>query len=84
MNHTFIHTYLYRKLHQNPQEIYLRIPGAADYGHELDVRISTVLAGKTKPKEPLDNIYQAWDRSPIATAEKVRRNSRQSRMERRS
>jgi multiple sugar transport system substrate-binding protein len=43
------------------QEIYLRIPGAADYWHELDVRISSVLAGKTKPKEALDDIYQAWE-----------------------
>jgi len=29
--------------------------------HELDVRISPVLAGKTKPKEALDDIYQAWE-----------------------
>ena len=43
------------------QEIYLRIPGAADYWHELDVRISSVLAGKTKPKEALDDIYLAWE-----------------------
>jgi multiple sugar transport system substrate-binding protein len=43
------------------QQIYLRIPGAAEYWHELDVRISSVLAGKTKPKEALDDIYQAWE-----------------------
>ena len=43
------------------QQIYLRIPGSADYWHELDVCISAVLAGKTKPKEALDNIYQAWE-----------------------
>jgi sugar/nucleoside kinase (ribokinase family) len=43
------------------QQIYLRIPGAADYWHELDVRISTVLSGATKPKEALDDIYQAWE-----------------------
>src|SRR5271157_4671317 len=43
------------------QEIYLRIPGAADYWHELDVRVSSVLSGKTKPKEALDDIYQAWE-----------------------
>jgi multiple sugar transport system substrate-binding protein len=43
------------------QQIYLRIPGAADYWHELDVRISAVLAGTTKPKEALDKIYQAWE-----------------------
>lgn len=43
------------------QEIYLRIPGAADYWHELDVRIASVLAGETKPKEALDDIAQAWE-----------------------
>jgi multiple sugar transport system substrate-binding protein len=43
------------------QQIYLRIPGAADYWHELDVNISSVLSGATKPKEALDNIYQAWE-----------------------
>jgi multiple sugar transport system substrate-binding protein len=43
------------------QEIYLRIPGAADYWHELDVRVASVLAGKTKPKEALDDIAQAWE-----------------------
>lgn len=43
------------------QQIYLRIPGAADYWHELDVRISSVLAGKSQPKEALDDIYQAWE-----------------------
>jgi multiple sugar transport system substrate-binding protein len=43
------------------QQIYLRIPGAADYWHELDVRISSVLSGATKPKAALDDIYQAWE-----------------------
>jgi multiple sugar transport system substrate-binding protein len=43
------------------QQIYLRIPGAAEYWHELDVRISSVLTGATKPKEALDDIYQAWE-----------------------
>jgi multiple sugar transport system substrate-binding protein len=43
------------------QQIYLRIPGAAEYWHELDVRVSTVLSGATKPKEALDDIYQAWE-----------------------
>ena len=32
------------------QQIYLRIPGAAEYWHELDVRISSVLAGEDKAK----------------------------------
>ena len=43
------------------QQLYLRIPGAADYWHELDVSISSVLSGATKPKEALDHIYQAWE-----------------------
>jgi multiple sugar transport system substrate-binding protein len=43
------------------QQIYLRIPGAAEYWHELDVRISSVLSGARKPKEALDDIYQAWE-----------------------
>jgi multiple sugar transport system substrate-binding protein len=44
------------------QEIYLRIPGAAEYWHQLDLRIFSVLAGETKPKEALDEIYQAWEK----------------------
>jgi multiple sugar transport system substrate-binding protein len=44
------------------QEIYLRIPGAAEYWHELDVRVYSVLAGQAKPKEALDDIYQAWEK----------------------
>jgi multiple sugar transport system substrate-binding protein len=44
------------------QQIYLRIPGASEYWQELDVRISSVLSGSTKPKEALDDIYQAWER----------------------
>jgi multiple sugar transport system substrate-binding protein len=44
------------------QQIYLRIPGAADYWHELDVRVSAVLSGATKTKEALDDIYHAWER----------------------
>jgi multiple sugar transport system substrate-binding protein len=43
------------------QQIYLRIPGAAEYWHELDVRISSVLSGAAKPKEALYDIYQAWE-----------------------
>jgi len=44
------------------QQIYLRIPGAAEYWHELDVRISSVLSGATTPREALDDIYQAWEK----------------------
>jgi multiple sugar transport system substrate-binding protein len=42
------------------QESYLRIPGTAEYWHELDVRVSAVLAGQTQPKAALDDLYQAW------------------------
>jgi len=44
------------------QELYLRIPGTAEYWHELDVRIYSVLADQAKPKEALDDIYQAWEK----------------------
>jgi multiple sugar transport system substrate-binding protein len=44
------------------QELYLRIPGAAEYWRELDIRIYSVLAGQVKPKEALDDIYQAWEK----------------------
>jgi multiple sugar transport system substrate-binding protein len=43
------------------QEIYLRIPGAAEYWHELDVRVSSVLAGEAQPKAALDDISNAWE-----------------------
>lgn len=51
----------YANLALPAQQIYLRIPGAADYWHELDIHVSSVLAGTTKPKEALDDIYQAWE-----------------------
>ena len=51
----------YQNLVLPEQEIYLRIPGTAEYWHELDVRVSSVLAGETKPKAALDDIYQAWE-----------------------
>jgi multiple sugar transport system substrate-binding protein len=44
------------------QQEYLRIPGAAEYWHELDVRVSAVLAGQTTPKAALDDTYQAWEK----------------------
>jgi multiple sugar transport system substrate-binding protein len=43
------------------QEPYLRIPGAAEYWHELDVRLSALLAGQTTPKEALDGAATAWE-----------------------
>ena len=44
------------------QEPYLRIPGAAEYWHELDVQVSNVLAGNKKAKEALDEVYAAWQK----------------------
>jgi multiple sugar transport system substrate-binding protein len=57
---TYLNAY-YANLVLPAQQIYLRIAGAADYWHELDVRVSSVLAGETKPKAALDDIYQAWE-----------------------
>jgi multiple sugar transport system substrate-binding protein len=51
----------YQNLVLPEQQIYLRIPGAAEYWHELDVRVSSVLKGETQPKAALDDIYQAWE-----------------------
>jgi len=51
----------YQNLILPEQELYLRIPGAADYWRALDVRISSVLAGQTSPKAALDDIYQEWE-----------------------
>jgi multiple sugar transport system substrate-binding protein len=52
----------YKNLTLPVQESYLRIPGAAEYWHELDVRVSAVLAGQTQPKAALDDCAQAWER----------------------
>jgi len=57
---SFLQAY-YANLTLPEQELYLRIPGAAEYWHELDVRISSVLAGQTSPKAALDDVYQAWE-----------------------
>ncbi len=43
------------------QEPYLRIPGAAEYWHELDIRLSALLAGQVKPKDALDATAAAWE-----------------------
>jgi multiple sugar transport system substrate-binding protein len=56
----FLQAY-YKNLVLPEQQIYLRIPGAAEYWHELDIRVSSVLAGETKPKAALDDIYQKWE-----------------------
>jgi multiple sugar transport system substrate-binding protein len=57
---TYLNAY-YANLALPGQEIYLRIPGAAEYWHELDVRVSSVLAGETQPKAALDDIFNAWE-----------------------
>lgn len=44
------------------QQEYLRIPGAADYWHELDVNISAVLGGQMQPKAALDATAASWER----------------------
>jgi multiple sugar transport system substrate-binding protein len=51
----------YENLTLPNQKTYLRIPGAAEYWHELDMRISRVLAGQTSPKAALDDTAQAWE-----------------------
>jgi multiple sugar transport system substrate-binding protein len=51
----------YDNLALNTQQEYLRIPGAAEYWHELDVRVSAVLAGQTTPKAALDDTAKAWE-----------------------
>jgi multiple sugar transport system substrate-binding protein len=56
----FLQAY-YQNLALPRQQIYLRIPGAAEYWHELDVRVSSALAGETKPKAALDDLYQKWE-----------------------
>ena len=53
----------YKNLALPVQETYLRIPGAAEYWYELDIRISAVLAGQTQPKPALDDCAQVWERT---------------------
>ena len=43
------------------QENYLRIPGTAEYWHELDVNISAVLGGQMQPKAALETTAAAWE-----------------------
>jgi multiple sugar transport system substrate-binding protein len=56
----YLHAY-YQELNMPVQEEYLRIPGTAEYWHELDVNVSAVLAGQTKPKAALDATAAAWE-----------------------
>jgi multiple sugar transport system substrate-binding protein len=51
----------YDNLQLPVQEPYLRIPGAAEYWHELDVRLSALLAGQTTAKAALDDTAAAWE-----------------------
>ena len=44
----------YKALAAPLQQEYLRIPGAAEYWHELDVNVSAVLGGQMTPKAALD------------------------------
>ena len=44
------------------QQQYLRIPGAAEYWHELDVNVSAVLGGQMEPKAALDATAAAWEK----------------------
>ncbi len=52
----------YANLTMPLQEEYLRIPGAAEYWHELDINISAVLAGQLKPKDALDRTADSWEK----------------------
>ncbi len=51
----------YKTLTLPQQEEYLRIPGTAEYWHELDVNISAVLGGQMQPKQALDATADAWE-----------------------
>lgn len=55
-------TAYYNNLVTEPQETYLRIPGAAEYWHTLDVNVSAVLADQTEPKEALEKIAAEWEK----------------------
>ena len=52
----------YKSLTSSLQETYLRIPGAAEYWHELDVNVSAVLAGQMKSKAALDDVAAKWQK----------------------
>ena len=55
-------TAYYKVLAAPVQQEYLRIPGAAEYWHELDVNVSAVLGGQMKPKEALDATAASWEK----------------------
>lgn len=55
-------TAYYAVLSAPVQQEYLRIPGTAEYWHELDVNISAVLGGQMQPKAALDATAAAWEK----------------------
>ena len=63
------------------QQIYLRIPGAAEYWHELDGRISSVCRVQESQKRPSGISIKPGNRSPIVTAVRARKNFTQNRTE---
>ena len=52
----------YSVLSADVQQEYLRIPGAAEYWHELDVNVSAVLGGQKSAKDALDTTASAWEK----------------------
>jgi multiple sugar transport system substrate-binding protein len=56
----YLHGY-YEGLALPLQEEYLRIPGTAEYWHELDVNVSAVLGGQTTAKQALDTTAESWE-----------------------
>ena len=52
----------YKALAAPVQQEYLRIPGAAEYWHELDINLSAVLGGQMQPKDALDATAAAWEK----------------------
>jgi multiple sugar transport system substrate-binding protein len=56
----YLHGY-YEGLAMPLQEEYLRIPGTAEYWHELDVNVSAVLGRQMKAKQALDATAESWE-----------------------
>jgi len=56
----YLHGY-YEGLAMPLQEEYLRIPGTAEYWHELDVNVSSVLGKQMSPKQALDATAESWE-----------------------
>src|SRR6516164_7547658 len=56
----YLHGY-YEGLAMPLQEEYLRIPGTAEYWHELDVNVSAVLGKQMSAKQALDATAESWE-----------------------